>query len=105
MCAWFLASHYSKSPIDVKLHLGHHCYANPNVDPGPQHDRFTRFVRAKGLLKPPNNVSGEPRVYLDSIDICIWIQITFLAIFLLLLLLNLQKSITLERKATFPDSQ
>ena len=44
-------------------------------------------------------------MYLDSIDICIWIQIAFLAIFLLPLLLNLQKSRTFERKAAFPNSQ
>jgi len=27
-----------KSPIDVKQHLGHHRYANPNVNPGPQYE-------------------------------------------------------------------
>lgn len=94
----------AKSPIDVKLHLHHHCYANPNVNPGPQH-KFTTSIRAKALLKHPDDSSGELRVYLGSIDICIWIQLTFFTICLLPPLLNLQKSITLERKATFPNSQ
>lgn len=88
----------SRVTADVTLHPGHPCYPDPKLNPGSRQEWFPYFIRAEGW-KPPDNSFGGLGVNVDSINIWIWNQRTFLAGFLL------KKSRILGKKAPFTSSQ